>query len=138
MAAAGKTTPRSRGLRALSEQQLAELIGRLLAVGVAVAAFVVLLGGIVDLASSAREAVDYSRLQQVPAGLRHVDRIVGEAVKFRGPALIQLGILLLIATPVARVAFAALAFLRQRDRLYVTATLTVLAFLLFGLFGHVF
>ncbi len=129
--------PKSRGLRALSEQQLAELIGRLLAIGVAVAAVVVLAGGIVDLAASARETFDYRRMEPLPSSLRHADGIVGGAVKLQGPALIQLGILLLIATPVARVAFAAVAFMRQRDRLYVTATLIVLCFLLFGLFGHV-
>ena len=137
MAPPADLPPKSRGLRALSEQKLAELIGRLLTIGVAVAAFVVLVGGIVDLAASARENVDYSRLEPMPPSLRHADGIVGGALKFEGPALIQLGILLLIATPVARVAFAALAFMRQRDRLYVTATLIVLCFLLFGLFGHV-
>ena len=52
----------------------------------------------------------------------------------RGRGLIQLGVLLLIATPVARVVFSAWAFARQRDWTYVLVTLFVLAVLLFGLF----
>ena len=40
----------------------------------------------------------------------------------RGRALIQLGLLLLIATPVARVAFSVFAFERQRDWTYVGIT----------------
>jgi uncharacterized membrane protein len=47
--------------------------------------------------------------------------------------LIQLGLLLLIATPVARVAFSVLAFAEQRDWLYVSITLVVLAVLVYSL-----
>ena len=48
--------------------------------------------------------------------------------------LIQLGLLLLIATPVARVVFSVFAFARQRDWIYVVITLIVLAVLLYSLF----
>ncbi len=56
-------------------------------------------------------------------------------LQFSGRAIIQLGLLLLIATPVARVIFSAFAFARERDYLYVAFTLTVLAVLLYSLFG---
>jgi uncharacterized membrane protein len=46
-----------------------------------------------------------------------------------------MGLLLLIATPVARVALLAVAFAVQRDRLYVVVTLIVLAVLLASLVG---
>jgi uncharacterized membrane protein len=49
--------------------------------------------------------------------------------------LIQLGLLLLIATPVARVAFSVAAFAMQRDRLYVVVALIVLAVLMYSLTG---
>ena len=52
-----------------------------------------------------------------------------------GRGLIQLGLLLLIATPVARVVLLALGFALQRDRLYVIVSVVVLTFLLYGLFG---
>ena len=49
--------------------------------------------------------------------------------------IVQLGLVLLIATPVARVALTLGAFLLQRDRLYVVLTTIVLVLLLFGLFS---
>jgi uncharacterized membrane protein len=49
--------------------------------------------------------------------------------------VIQLGLLLLVATPVARVAFSILAFALQRDRTYVIITLIVLGVLLYSLAG---
>jgi uncharacterized membrane protein len=52
-------------------------------------------------------------------------------------SIVQLGLLLLIATPVARVAFTLVAFVLQRDRTYVVVTSIVLALLLYGLvFGN--
>jgi uncharacterized membrane protein len=48
--------------------------------------------------------------------------------------VIMLGLLLLVATPVARVVFSVAGFLRERDFLYVVLTLIVLAVLLSSLF----
>ena len=53
----------------------------------------------------------------------------------QGRGIIQLGLLLLIATPVARVAFSIVAFGVQRDRMYMAITLIVLATLLYSLTG---
>ncbi len=49
--------------------------------------------------------------------------------------MIQLGLLLLIATPIARVAFSVVGFAIERDRMYVVFTLIVLAILLYSLLG---
>ena len=56
-------------------------------------------------------------------------------IAFHGQAIIQFGLLLLIATPVARVAFSAVAFASRGDYMYVVITLIVLAVLLYSLFG---
>jgi uncharacterized membrane protein len=53
----------------------------------------------------------------------------------RGRGLIQLGLLFLIATPIARVAFSIVGFAIERDRMYVVFTLIVLAILLYSLLG---
>jgi uncharacterized membrane protein len=47
----------------------------------------------------------------------------------------QLGVLLLVATPFARVALCVVEFARARDRLYVGVALLVLLTLSWGLFG---
>jgi len=60
---------------------------------------------------------------------------VQEALSFHPRSIIQLGLLLLIATPVARVAFSVLAFAWQRDRTYVIVTLIVFAILIYSLTG---
>jgi len=96
---------------------------------------IVLVGGIVYLARHGMTAPNYGVFRGEPADLRSVTGIVKEALSIRGRGLIQLGLLLLIATPVARVAFSVFAFARQGDRTFVVVTLIVLAVLLYSLFG---
>jgi uncharacterized membrane protein len=62
-----------------------------------------------------------------------VPGILREAFHGRGRGIIQLGLLLLIATPVARVAFSVVGFALERDRIYVGVTLIVLAVLMYSL-----
>ena len=64
-----------------------------------------------------------------------IREVVSQAVAQHGQAIVMLGLLLLIATPVARVAFSVVAFALQRDRMYVLFTLLVLAVLLYSLFS---
>ena len=76
---------------------------------------------------------DYRVFRGEPSDLRDVSGIVTGAVSRHSRGLIQFGLLLLIAVPVARVAFSVVAFALQRDRTYVVVTLVVLAVLLYGL-----
>jgi uncharacterized membrane protein len=64
---------------------------------------------------------------------RTLRAIVSEAFRGRGPALIMLGLLLLVATPVIRVAASVVVFAIQRDRAFVLLTLIVLVLLLTAL-----
>jgi uncharacterized membrane protein len=61
---------------------------------------------------------------------------VADALALSSGGVIQLGLLLLVATPVARVIFSVFAFARQRDFTYVVLTLIVLAILLYSLFAE--
>jgi uncharacterized membrane protein len=61
--------------------------------------------------------------------------IIGDTVALHGRGIIQLGLLLLIATPVARVAFSIFGFAQERDRMYVVFTVIVFAILLWSLLG---
>ncbi len=51
-----------------------------------------------------------------------------------GVSVLELGALILIATPITRVAASVLLFLRESDMLYVGVTLLVLGMLLFAIF----
>jgi uncharacterized membrane protein len=73
--------------------------------------------------------------QGEPADLRSISGIVMDAIALRSRGVIQFGLLLLIATPVARVAFSVVAFALERDRAYVIVTLIVLALLLYSIAG---
>ena len=119
----------------ITDKQMDEIIGHLLRAGVILSAVFVLAGGAVYLARHREPVIDYRMFQGEPAELRTVSGIVHEAVAFRGRGLIQLGLLILIATPIARVAFSAVVFLYQRDWTYVVVTLIVLGLLVYSLFG---
>jgi uncharacterized membrane protein len=120
------------------EHQMEQTLGNLLRAGVLLAAAVVLAGGVVYLVRHGREEADPHGLRDQPEDLRHPTGIVAAVLEGRGRGLIQLGLLLLIATPVARVAFSVFGFLRQRDYLYVAVTLFVLAVLLYSLLSRDF
>ena len=119
----------------LTDKRMDEIIGRLLQAGVILSAVFVLAGGAVYVARHPVPVTDYRVFQGEPEELRTVSGIVHEAVALHGRGLIQLGLLLLIATPIARVAFSAVAFLYQRDWTYVVVTLIVLGLLVYSLFG---
>jgi uncharacterized membrane protein len=111
------------------------VLGRVLQVGVLLSAAIVLVGGILFLMASGSGSPDFRHFHGEPAVYRSVDDILRGALRFGPRALVQLGLLVLIATPVARVAFSLVAFVRQRDGTYVAITALVLALLLLSLTG---
>ena len=117
------------------DQRIEVIIGGLLRTGVILAGAVVLFGAVVYLARHGGEAPSYAVFRGEPASLKSPSAIVHGALSISGRAIIQLGLLLLIATPVARVLFSAIAFAIERDYMYVIITLVVLAILLYSLFG---
>ena len=112
------------------------IIGNLLRAGVIAAAAVVSLGGVIYLFRHGQSQMDYSVFRRQPPDFCNVNGIIKETFAGRGRGLIQLGLLILIATPVVRVVFSVFAFARQRDRLYVAVTLIVLAILVYSLMGN--
>ncbi|MGH7497905.1 MAG: DUF1634 domain-containing protein [Gemmatimonadales bacterium] len=120
---------------AASDHEVEVRLGRLLRVGVLSAASLVLAGGVLYLAKYGTTHTHHATFTGEPDDLRRVDGIVKAALALRGRGLIQLGLLLLIATPVARVAFSLYAFARQRDRTYIALTAFVLLLLLASLAG---
>ena len=83
-----------------------------------------------NLSRHGREPADYRVFQGEPTELRSIPGVIRSALSGQGRGLIQLGLLLLIATPIARVSFSVLGFAIERDRLYVLFTLIVLGILL--------
>ena len=118
-----------------TDQRVEDIIGNLLRTGVIFSAVVVFTGAVVYLARHGQAPVDYRSFRGEPSDLRHIDGIVRDAFACQGRGIIQLGLLLLIATPVARVAFSIFGFALEGDRMYAGFTLIVLAILLYSLLG---
>jgi uncharacterized membrane protein len=116
-----------------TDERIERVLGEVLRLGVLLSATLVLCGGLVYLSKRTNVSPDYHVFQGEPADLRSVDGIIADARSHSGRGLIQLGLLLLIATPIARVVFSALGFSLQRDWLYVAISLTVLTLLVYSL-----
>jgi uncharacterized membrane protein len=117
------------------EQQLELLLSNLLKYGVFLASAVVLVGGILYLIRHGAEPADYRVFHGVPSEFRSPEGVINAVLAGRGRGIIQLGLLILIATPIVRVAISFLAFLRQRDYVYVVVTLLVLSGLIYSMIG---
>lgn len=110
-------------------------IGYLLRGGVLLAAAWVLAGGILYLRQNGAAPSAYHAFRGEPSDLKSMAGILDDAWSLDSRGIIQLGLLILIATPVARVAFSVVAFAIERDWLYVGVTLVVLALLIWSLTG---
>ncbi len=124
------------GKRARVQDRQVELFsGSLLRIGVIVAAVVALAGGAVHLFRHGSEAPRYEIFQGEPPFLRHVASLVPAALAGQSTAIIQIGLLILIAVPIVRVAVSIVAFALERDWIYCGVTALVLGVLLFALLG---
>ncbi|MGA7624756.1 MAG: DUF1634 domain-containing protein [Candidatus Acidiferrales bacterium] len=117
----------------IQDKKVETFLGKLLRAGVFLAAIVVLTGGVWHVLQSRDALPNYKIFHGEPTELRHVPKIVHDAISMQPLGLIQLGLLLLIATPVARVFFSVVGFVIERDWMYVVATLLVLALLIYSL-----
>ena len=114
------------------------VIGRVLRYGVMVSAAVILVGTLGLVASSG--SADTSNYLVYNAGSVPHDgvavgawSIIGGLASFSPTSWVELGVILLIATPVARVLISVLLFVAEKDRLYVLITVVVLSLLLFSM-----
>jgi len=116
----------------LTDKQMEIEIGHMLRTGVSLSAFVVFAGGILYLRSRSNTP-DYSHFHAASESLRTIAGVLHGVARFDAASIIQLGILLLIATPVVRVVLCVAGFSRQRNRLYMGVSALVLAILTYSL-----
>ena len=95
-------------------------------------ALLVLAGGVIFLVRHGAEVPDYKTFRGEPEELRTVRGLLSIDTLAHGRALIQLGLVLLILTPIARVAFSLVAFILERDWIYVAVSAIVLGLLLYS------
>lgn len=118
-----------------TDEKTEELVGKLLRWGVTSAAVIVLAGATVYLLGHGLQPANYRVFAGEPSDMREWRGIIHEAIQGRGRAIIQLGLLVLLLTPVARVVFAAFAFAMERDLFYVGVSIFVFLVLLYSMAG---
>jgi uncharacterized membrane protein len=116
-----------------TDQDLDISVAAMLRFGITVSALVVFAGALLYLRHPWLKIPDYSRFHAADPSLRTITGILLGALHLRAQCIIQLGLLVLIATPVARVVFCVAGFARQRDRLYELISSAVLLILIFSL-----
>lgn len=117
----------------MDDQRLETNIGNLLRAGVLLSAATVLAGGVLYLLRHHADRVSYHQFAAGGSILQSFRGVLQSAVRLNSEGLIQFGLLLLIATPVARVALAVIGFALERDRLYAVVSLIVLVILILSL-----
>ncbi|HVX39923.1 MAG TPA: DUF1634 domain-containing protein [Gemmatimonadaceae bacterium] len=116
-----------------SDQEIDQVIGRLLQIGVLLAAVVVLVGGVLLLKQHGGTSVSFATFRGEPDTLSSLMGVWRGVLALNSRAIVQFGLLLLIATPIARVALTLGAFVILRDKTYVVVTTIVLVLLLYGI-----
>ena len=113
------------------------VVSVVLRVGVLLAFIIVSTAGAIYLIQHHGDTLAFQQFQGENSDLRTLGSIWRFALGLRTDALIQLGLVVLIVTPIARVLMAAIGFAIDGDRLYLAVSVIVLGFLLFGFFHAV-
>lgn len=116
----------------ISDRTIEEFVSVVLRGGVLLSAAVVLAGGVYELVAHGSAAADYHTFRGTPGIDRAPGEILRGAIELRARSIVLAGILLLIATPIARVAVSLVGFALERDGKYVAITGIVLAVLLYS------
>jgi uncharacterized membrane protein len=120
-------------IKRVTDQGIERMVSVVLRAGVLISGSVVLVGGIYFVARHRHEIADFHSFRGEPSVDRLIHEIPAAALRLRARSIIQLGIVLLVATPILRVVFSLIGFALERDRAYVLITSIVLAVLLFSL-----
>jgi uncharacterized membrane protein len=121
-------------MRTQADIKMEIAVGHLLRIGVSVAAAVVLTGWVMYLAQAHGMAPNYRQFHGKPIPVMQAGSIFKGAILLDSRSVIESGLLLLIATPVARVILCVIDFARQKDKLYVAVSSIVLAVLVYSIF----
>ena len=110
----------------IKDTDIQAIIGLVLRWGTIISISIVFFGGIFFMYRHGHSIPDYKTFKGIPPFLQHFDGLISGALNIKGQAIIQLGVILLIATPIIRVLFSTIGFALEKDYLYVCISLLVL------------
>jgi uncharacterized membrane protein len=117
----------------IQDRDIEKMMGNLLRYGVLSSLLVVLIGGVFYLLQHGSETPNYKTFVGEPRRLSQIKEVWHSVWQGRGRSIIQLGLFILIATPIARIVFSIVGYLLERDYLYILITIIVLCIILFSL-----
>ena len=121
-----------RSSKKVQDADLEKIIGNLLRYGVLTASVVVLAGGIIYLCRHGGQRPEFGQFKGEPDKMKQPGLMWEAVMRGEGRPLIQLGLLILIATPIARIAFSIFGYLLEKDYLYTVLTAIVLLVILWN------
>lgn len=119
----------------VTDYDMEQLIGQVLRYGVLTSGIIAIIGGIWYLVQSGSGIPNYTEFNGEPAGYTSLTGIIKGLTAGSAKEIIQLGVVILIATPILRIVFSLFSFILEKDRLYIVITLIVLLIILFSMFG---
>ena len=117
-----------------TDMQMDSAIANTLRFGISLAATLMILGGWFYLQHPTMQPADYAHFHGSSTDLRNLGKVLAGARLADSTSILELGIVLLVATPIARVMLCVVDFARRRDKLYVAISVFVLLVLLYSLF----
>jgi uncharacterized membrane protein len=117
-------------------KKMQQLIGTTLRVGVMTACCIAILSGTYYLIRHGAEPVpDYMKFHGEPVPLTTLSGIFSGLLHFQARNWIQLGVLVLMLTPITRIILSLIDFAHEKDWLYVTITAIVFLVILSNSIG---
>jgi uncharacterized membrane protein len=119
------------------DKDMQVLLGQVLRAGTIISISIVFIGGIFYLYRHGHTIADYRVFKGIPDFVQHPEGILNGIFTLKGQAIIQFGIVLLIATPIFRVIFSAVGFVLEKDYMYLGISLLVLFIIFMSMLsGH--
>ncbi|MCJ0742255.1 DUF1634 domain-containing protein [Pedobacter montanisoli] len=119
----------------VTDKDIQTVIGNLLRIGVVLSMATVLIGAVIYLFGNAGKTVEYHTFDDAKVHLKSIKSIFTNLPALEGITIIQLGLLMLIFTPIARIVMAAVSFFIEKDYLYVLICIIVLLIIAMSLSG---
>jgi uncharacterized membrane protein len=118
--------------RKIQDTDLEMVIGQLLRYGVLLSSVIVAAGGIIYLYRHGTQAPLYRQFKGEPSKMKEIKPLWQAVLRGEGRPLIQLGLMVLVATPIARILFSVFGYLLEKDYLYTVITMVVLLVILWN------
>jgi uncharacterized membrane protein len=124
-------------MKKFKDRDMQVLLGHVLRAGTIISVSIVFIGGIFFIYRHGQSITDYHKFNGIPNFVQTASGIFHGIWALKGQAMIQLGIALLIATPIIRIIFSAIGFVLEKDYMYLGISLLVLGIIFFSMMsGH--